>query len=180
VPPIRIGVSACLLGANVRYDGQHKRDALLLDELGPRVEWVSVCPELEVGMGVPREPVRLVRADRAERVRMLGVESGDDWTARMSAFAEARADALAAEDLSGFVLKSRSPSCGLEVARYDSAAPEAAAVGSGEGLFAAALARRLPDLPIEEEARLRDRPALEAFMARVLAYRDTHMRRTRR
>jgi uncharacterized protein YbbK (DUF523 family) len=169
--PIRIGISSCLLGARVRHDGQHKRDGFLIEELGPLVEWVPVCPELEVGMGVPREPVRLVR-DR-DRARMLGVESGADWTARMNAFAEARADALAAEGLSGFVLKSRSPSCGTEVPLFDSAAPDAPAIPGGVGLFAAALARRLPGLPIAEEQHLHDRQALQRFLERAHAYACT-------
>src|SRR6188508_2190712 len=97
--PIRVGVSACLLGAKVRFDGQHKRDAFLVDELGPLVEWVSVCPEVEVGMGVPRESVRLVRDRDVARggagPRMVGLTSGADWTARMRRFAEARVARLA-------------------------------------------------------------------------------------
>lgn len=98
----RVGISACLIGEPVRYDGGHKRAASLLRALGRHVEWVSVCPELEVGMGVPREPVRLVRG------RMVGIESGRDWTRKMKAFAHRRIRTL---DLDGFVLKARSPSC---------------------------------------------------------------------
>ncbi len=88
---IRVGVSSCLLGNEVRFDGQHKRDGFVVDQLGPHVAWVAVCPELEVGMGVPREPVRLLRARDPDQVRMVGVKSGDDWTARMQRFALARA-----------------------------------------------------------------------------------------
>jgi len=168
-PRVRIGISACLLGAAVRYDGGHKRDAFLVDELGPSVEWVPVCPELEVGMGVPREPVRLVRA--APGTLMLGVTSGADWTARMNALADARAEALAGQGLSGFVLKSRSPSCGPGgVTLFASAEPGAPAEPRGVGLFAAALVRRLPDLPIEEEGRLADAHLRASFLERVRAY----------
>jgi uncharacterized protein YbbK (DUF523 family) len=85
---LRLGVSACLLGREVRYDGQHRRDGFVAGVLGPLVEWVPVCPELEVGMGVPREPIRLVGG--AASPSLLGERSGEDWTERMRRFAEAR------------------------------------------------------------------------------------------
>jgi len=167
---VRVGVSMCLLGQRVRFDGQHKRDAFLADQLGPHVEWVPVCPELEVGMGVPREPVRLLRRGPGD-VRMAGVKSGEDWTARMERFAEARAKALQSENLSGFVLKSKSPSCGMErVKVYDAGRPERAPDATGAGLFAAALMRRFPNLPVEEEGRLNDARLRENFIERLFAY----------
>ena len=167
---LRIGVSACLLGREVRFDGQHKRDAFLVDALGPFVEFVPVCPEVEVGMSIPREPVRLVGAARGPH--MLGQRSGDDWTARMTAFSERRVDALARESLSGYVLKKDSPSCGLSrVKLYPSKAPDAAPDRVGQGLFAAALTRAFPHLPIEEEGRLNDAHLRESFIERVFAYR---------
>ncbi|MBI4601024.1 MAG: DUF523 domain-containing protein [Planctomycetes bacterium] len=163
--PVRIGVSSCLLGAEVRYDGGHRRDRFLVRELGPYVEWVPVCPELEVGMGVPREPVRLVRLVRAgRRVRMVGVESGRDWTEAAEEYARRRVRTLEGMELSGYVTKSRSPSCGLEV---EVRSPSGAPAGAGRGLFAAELARRLPWLPIEEESRLRDPAVRERFLERV-------------
>ena len=167
-PPVRIGVSACLLGARVRYDGRHKRDGFLADELGQYVEWVSVCPEVELGMGIPREPVRLVRGPRGGSL-MIGDPSGEDWTARMNAFAERRVEELLALELSGYVLKSRSPSCGMAgVSLYADA--DAPPTLEGVGLFAAALLRRLPDLPVEEEGRLGDARLRESFLARVFDY----------
>jgi uncharacterized protein YbgA (DUF1722 family)/uncharacterized protein YbbK (DUF523 family) len=167
--PIRIGISACLLGSEVRYDGGHKRDAFLTLELGRFVEWVSVCPEVEVGMGTPRESVRLIADDKGPR--MLGHRTSTDWTARMNALAERRANALAKADLSGFVLKSKSPSCGMErVKLYQSAEPGARVSRTGTGLFAAALATRLPNLPVEEEGRLTDAGLRENFIERVFAY----------
>jgi uncharacterized protein YbbK (DUF523 family) len=168
---VRIGVSACLLGARVRYDGDHKRDAFLADELGPLVEWVAVCPEVEVGMGVPRESVRLVRGPARGGPRMLGVDSGRDWTRRMNRYAEARARGLARARLSGYVLKSRSPSCGMEgVKLFAGEGPEARAEPRGVGLFAAALRRRLPNLPVEEEGRLGNARLRACFLERVLGY----------
>jgi uncharacterized protein YbgA (DUF1722 family)/uncharacterized protein YbbK (DUF523 family) len=166
---LRIGVSACLLGREVRFDGQHKRDAFLVDALGPFVEFVPVCPEVEVGMSIPREPVRLVGP--AKRPRMIGQKSGDDWTARVTTFSERRVSALARESLSGYVLKKDSPSCGLSrVKLYPSEAPDAAADRAGQGLFAAALVRAFPHLPIEEEGRLNDAHLRESFIERVFAY----------
>jgi uncharacterized protein YbgA (DUF1722 family)/uncharacterized protein YbbK (DUF523 family) len=168
---IRVGVSSCLLGQQVRFDGQHKRDGFVVDELGPHVEWVPVCPEVEVGMGVPREPVRLVRAREREQVRMVGISSGEDWTARMQRFAAVRVRELEDRELSGFILKSRSPSCGMaRVKLYDPSRPARAPESAGAGLFAAALMARFPNLPVEEEGRLCDARLRENFIERLFAY----------
>jgi uncharacterized protein YbgA (DUF1722 family)/uncharacterized protein YbbK (DUF523 family) len=166
---LRIGVSACLLGREVRFDGQHKRDAFLVDALGPFVEFVPICPEVEVGMSIPREPVRLIGAARSPH--MLGQRSGDDWTTRMTTFSERRVGALAREGLSGYVLKKDSPSCGLSrVKLYPSGEPDATPDRLGQGLFAAVLTRAFPHLPIEEEGRLNDAHLRENFIERVFAY----------
>jgi uncharacterized protein YbbK (DUF523 family) len=167
---LRVGISACLLGHEVRYDGQHKRDAFVIEQLGPFVEWVAVCPELEVGMGVPREPVQLMR-DRiaGTRLAMVGQRSAADWTARMTSHAASRVKAL--DGLSGYVLKSRSPSCGMEgVNVYDRHQPEVMLATDGVGLFAAVLRARFPTLPMEEEGRLSDPRQCQSFIARMLAY----------
>jgi len=167
---LRIGASACLLGAEVRFDGQHKRSAFLAQELAPFVTWVSICPELEVGMGVPREPVRLVRGPGG-RSLMVANDSGADWTARMNALATRRAEDLAAKNLDGFVLKSKSPSCGMErVKVFDAPEARAATRRDGVGLFARALLDRLPNLPVEEEGRLEDARLRENFVERVFAH----------
>jgi uncharacterized protein YbbK (DUF523 family) len=168
---IRIGVSACLLGDEVRYDGGHKRDDILTHLLGPLVEWVKVCPEVEVGMGTPREPIHLVGRDG--RIRLLTVNTGIDHTDAMTAYAARKMDTLAAERLSGYVLKKDSPSCGMarvNVSAGDGGPPTA----SGVGVFAAALLARFPDLPVEEEGRLRIRRLREEFIARVFAYHRLH------
>jgi uncharacterized protein YbgA (DUF1722 family)/uncharacterized protein YbbK (DUF523 family) len=153
----------------VRFDRQHKRDAFVADQLGTYATFVSVCPEIEVGMGVPREPVRLVRGPRA-RTLMVGQTSGADWTARMEAFAARRADALADEDLDGYVLKSKSPSCGLERVKLYPAGGGDMPERVGVGLFAAALRARLPNLPVEEEGRLSDARLRDNFVERAFAY----------
>ncbi len=163
----RLGVSSCLLGAQVRYDGGHKRDDFLVDTLGRFVEWVQVCPEMELGLGTPRESLRLVRA--AGGTRLVAVRSGTDHTDRMRTWARKRLDELAALDLDGYVFKKDSPSCGftrVKIFRDGSAVP----ARTGRGMFAAALIDRFPLLPVEEEGRLRDPALRENFVDRVWAY----------
>jgi uncharacterized protein YbgA (DUF1722 family)/uncharacterized protein YbbK (DUF523 family) len=169
---IRIGISACLLGQEVRFDGGHKRDAFLTDTLGAQVEFVSVCPEVEMGLGTPRETLRLVRVDDREApLRMITTRTGVDHTDGMKRWAARRLDQLARDepDLCGYVLKKDSPSCGMErVKTYsDGGMPER----NGRGLFAAALIERFPLLPVEEEGRLNDPRLRENFIERVFAYR---------
>src|SRR5437870_10585264 len=110
--PLRLGISACLLGQAVRYDGGHKRDPFLAEVLGRHVEWVPVCPEVELGLGVPREPIRL-EGDPA-RPRLVAPGSGRDLTESMARLARRRCAELSRLDLSGYVLKTGSPSCGME------------------------------------------------------------------
>jgi len=166
-PPIRIGISACLLGHEVRFDAGHKRNAFLTETFGRFVEWVPVCPEVECGLGTPRESMRLVRGD--DGVRLLTVKSCVDLTAQMERFSASRVAALAGEDLSGYVLKKDSPTCGLErVKIYDRHGTPAR---GGRGLFAAALVDAFPHLPVEEEGRLADPRLRDNFVERVFAYR---------
>lgn len=168
----RIGISSCLLGDEVRFDGGHKRDGSLIAALGPYVEWVRVCPEVELGLGVPREPVRLVSAEG--RIRMIALHTRTDHTDAMRAFASRRVRELALADLSGYVLKAKSPSCGLHDVRIavdDEAGAESA---PGMGLFAAALREGLPDLPIEDDVRLADAARRASFLERAVAYSRLH------
>lgn len=165
-PKLRIGVSACLLGQEVRYNGGHKRDAFLTDTFGRYVEWVAVCPEVEVGMGTPRPPVRLER--RGEETRLVMPSTGEDYTDAMRAWGQRRVEALAGMDLDGYVLKKDSPSCGMERVKVYSGA--GAPAKDGRGLFAEALIARLPDLPVEEEGRLNDPLLRENFIARVFVH----------
>ena len=166
-PQIRLGVSSCLLGNGVRYDGGHKRDRFLTDQLAPFVEWVPVCPEVELGMGTPRPALRLVA--EGEDVRMLEIRSGADHTRAMRRYATRRTRALGRLDLSGYVLKKDSPSCGFtRVKVYREAG---GARRDGRGLFAAALLEAFPNLPVEDEGRLCDARLRENFIERVFAYR---------
>jgi uncharacterized protein YbbK (DUF523 family)/uncharacterized protein YbgA (DUF1722 family) len=163
---IPVGISACLLGRAVRFDGGHKRDRNLTDLLGRHFRWVAVCPEVEIGLGTPRESMRLVGTAAAPR--LVAPRSGRDLTELMTTHAAARADALASQGLRGFILKKDSPSCGLHRVRvYDGAGMPAR---DGSGLFARALRERLPNLPVEEEGRLNDPLLRESFVNRVFAY----------
>ena len=162
----KIGISACLLGQRVRYDGSDKRDYFLTETFGRYVEWVPICPEMELGMGVPREPVRLTGLPLSPR--MVAERSGKDWTEAMNRFAAKRARDLGALRLSGYILKSNSPSCGMERVRvYET---RGAPVRRGRGLFAAALMGEQCLLPVEEEGRLNDPRLRENFIERVFAY----------
>lgn len=170
LPSIRLGISSCLLGEEVRYDGGHKRDPFLVQTLGPMVEWVPVCPEVEVGLGTPREAIRLVRdpKDLAE-VRLMTGKTGVDLTKQMRGYARTRVRALAREGLSGYILKKDSPSCGMARVKVwrDQGMPER----NGRGLFAAELLRQYPNMPVEEEGRLHDPRLRENFIDRVFMYR---------
>jgi uncharacterized protein YbgA (DUF1722 family)/uncharacterized protein YbbK (DUF523 family) len=162
---LRLGVSSCLLGERVRYDGGHKRDAFLTDALGPFVDWVPVCPEMELGLGIPRPPIRLV--GEAKAPRLVVERTGEDLTAAMRRLARERTGELSGLDIDGYVLKRASPSCGLfRVPVYDE---QGARRGEGRGIFAAVLTERLPLLPVEEEGRLTDPAIRENFIERVFA-----------
>ncbi len=165
--PIRVGVSSCLLGRKVRWDAGHKRDRFVTDVLGAYVEWVPVCPEVELGMGIPREPVRLVRDEGG--VRMIADRSGRDHTGAMRRWAKRRVRELEKLELCGYVLKKDSPSCGMERVRVYAASgmPQK----NGRGLFADALLQHFESLPVEEEGRLHDPRLRENFVERVFAYR---------
>ncbi len=161
---ITLGISACLLGEKVRYDGGHKWDPYLTDTLGPYVDWVPVCPEVEVGMGIPREAVRLVGA--ADHSRLKGIRSGHDWTDAMLAYATRRLDGLV--NLDGFIFKSKSPSSGMDRVKIYNNAGQVAA--KGPGLFARQFMERFPLIPVEDEGRLHDPVLRENFIERIFAY----------
>jgi uncharacterized protein YbgA (DUF1722 family)/uncharacterized protein YbbK (DUF523 family) len=167
-PPekIRLGVSSCLLGEQVRFDGGHKLNRFLTDVLGAYVEFVPVCPEVECGLPVPRESMRLT-GDPADP-RLVTSRTGVDHTGRMKRWARGRVKHLEQEGLCGFVFKSRSPSSGMErVKVYDhNMVPHK----SGVGLFARAFMDRFPLLPVEEEGRLNDIRLRENFIERLFVY----------
>ena len=161
---IRLGVSACLLGEAVRYDGGHKRATALLRAFGDDVAWIPVCPEVELGLGIPRPPIVLAGSPRAPR--LIEPQQGRDLTVAMRRLARARVRELARLGLDGVVLKSRSPSCGL---RDVPVTGRAGRLRPGRGLFAAEVARTLRGLPIEDEARLADRRIRARFVSRARA-----------
>ena len=164
--PIRIGGSACLLGSCVRFDGGHKLDRFLTETMAPFVEWVPVCPEVEVGMGVPRETLRLVR--HGDAVRLVAQRSGTDHTEAMRTWSKQRVHELERLELCGYVLKKGSPSCGMDRVRLHE--PSGMPSRGARGIFAEELMRHFSRLPIEEEGRLNDPALRENFLERVFAY----------
>jgi uncharacterized protein YbgA (DUF1722 family)/uncharacterized protein YbbK (DUF523 family) len=165
--PLRLGISRCLLGDEVRFDGGHKQDHFLTDVLGRYVEWIPVCPEVEAGLGTPREAMRLVGNPR--HPRLMTITSKHDHTPVMEAMIEERLDSLNNLNLSGFVFKRGSPSCGLERVRVYTV--QGMPSHSGSGIFAKAFRDEFPLLPIEEEGRLCDPSLRENFIERVFCYR---------
>ena len=169
--PVRVGISQCLLGDNVRYDGGHKHDSVLIEALGRYVEWVPVCPEVEIGLGTPREPMRLVGDLHAPR--LITTNTGVDHTDAMTRFAQQRVRELEALNLSGFVFKSASPSCGISgVLLFNAQGTE---TQDGVGLFARAFMTHFPLIPVEEEGQLHDPQALKNFLERVFSYHRVKM-----
>ncbi len=165
-PKIRIGISSCLTGEKVRYDGEHQRFPYATDVLAAHFTLVPVCPEVEVGMPVPRETIHL-EGDPADP-RVVAPGSGTDWTRRIQTWSRRRLKELATEDLCGFILKKNSPSCGLfKVKVYPDQGP---VVRKGRGLFAAAFTAANPLVPVEDEDRLMDLRLRENFIERVFGY----------
>ena len=164
---IKLGVSSCLLGEKVRYDGGHKLDHFLTFTLGAYVDWVMVCPEVECGLPVPREAMHLV--GDVEAPRLVTIRTGVDHTSRMRQWAKKKVTTLAAEDLCGFVFKSRSPSSGMRGVKIYSS--EGVPISTGSGIFAKAFQDRFPLLPVEDEGRLHDPGLRENFIERVFVYK---------
>jgi uncharacterized protein YbgA (DUF1722 family)/uncharacterized protein YbbK (DUF523 family) len=162
---IRIGVSKCLLGEQVRYDGGHQHDRYLTGTLGQYFFYVPVCPEVEYGLPIPREALHLT-GDPANP-RLVTVKTGVDHTDGMLKWAEKRLDALEKERLAGFIFKSRSPSSGMQSIKVYS--PSGMPSHRGVGVFAAAFMRRFPLVPVEDDGRLHDPALRENFIERVFA-----------
>lgn len=164
--PLRLGISRCLLGDEVRYDGGHKRDRFLSDVLSRYVEWVPVCPEVEVGMGVPREPIRIEK--RTDSLGLIAIHTRTDHTRAMEQFSQRRVRELEDLHLSGYVFKKDSPSCGIERVRVynDRGMPSR----NGIGLFARTFIQHFPLMPVEEEDRLNDPIFRESFIERIFCY----------
>ena len=170
-PTPRVGISRCLLGDEVRVNGGHCRDKWILRVLQPVAELVGVCPEVEFGMPTPRPPIRLTLTEEsrdADDIHLVEPKSGEDLTQAMGAFVNQRVDELAELDLHGFILKKDSPTCGVwRVKVYDK---NGSPTRRGRGVFAEALRKRLPNLPVEEEGRLNDPHLRESFLIRIHTY----------
>ena len=163
--PIKIGVSSCLLGEKSRYNSGHKLNHYIIDVLGRHFQFVPICPELDIGMDVPREAVRL--EGTTDSPRLVGVTSGADWTDRMNRYSQKRVRQSDLADICGYILKKKSPSCGME--RVQVYGHKGAPRRSGVGLYASALMIRFPYLPVEEEGRLNDPVLRENFIVRIFA-----------
>jgi uncharacterized protein YbgA (DUF1722 family)/uncharacterized protein YbbK (DUF523 family) len=165
--PLRLGISRCLLGEEVRFDGGHRRDTFLTEVLGHYVDWVPVCPEVEAGLGTPREAMRLV--GDPQYPRLVTIKSGTDRTRALETMTTNRIEELKELDLSGYVFKNGSPSCGIERVRIynEHGMPSR----NGVGLFAQAFIEQFPLIPVEEEGRLCEPKLRENFIERVFCYR---------
>lgn len=162
---IRVGISACLLGQTVRFDGGHKRSPFCAETLARYFDYLPVCPEMAIGLGSPRPALRLVRQD--DGIRMQASNGQFDVTDQMIAYSRQQVSEM--NGISGYILCAKSPSCGMERVRIYSAQGSAK---EGTGLFAHALMTALPLLPVEEEGRLNDPVLRENFVTRVFAYHD--------
>jgi len=164
---IRIGISSCLLGNKVRFDGQHKYDPFIVETLGGFMDFTPVCPEVECGLSIPRDAMRLV--GDPESPRLVTIKSGIDQTGKMQAWAEGRLKLLEQDDLCGFIFKSRSPSSGME--RVKVYQPKGGTpVKNGVGIFARMFMEHFPEIPVEEEGRLYDPVLRENFIERIFVY----------
>lgn len=164
---IKIGVSSCLLGNNVRYNGGHARDRFVSDTLGQYVRFVPVCPEVECGLPIPR-PTMHLRGD-PENPRLITTKTKEDHTQRMVTWAKKRLDLLANEDLCGFIFKKNSPSSGM--ARVKIFNDKGQPVKKGSGIFAGLFMKRFPLIPVEEDGRLNDPILRETFIEQIFTFK---------
>jgi uncharacterized protein YbgA (DUF1722 family)/uncharacterized protein YbbK (DUF523 family) len=164
---IKMGISKCLLGENVRYDGGHQHDRYLTDTLGNYFEYTPVCPEVEYGLPIPREAMRLVGTPTS--ARLVTIKTGIDHTDGMLKWSNGKLNELANEDLCGFIFKSKSPSSGMAAVKVYG--PSGMPVHKGVGIFAGAFMKRFPILPVEEDGRLHDPLLRENFIERVFVYK---------
>ncbi len=162
---LRLGISTCLLGERVRYDGQHKLDQFLVETLGQYVDYVPVCPEVEAGFAIPREAFRLI--GDPDHPRMITVRTHLDVTERMENWARKRVEELHKEDLQGFIFKSKSPSSGMARVKVYPGIEGGMPVSNGVGIFARMFMQSFPLLPVEEEGRLHDMHLRDNFIERI-------------
>lgn len=164
---LKLGISACLLGEKVRYDGQHQHDQFITDTLGQYVEFVPVCPEVECGLGVPRETMRLT--GNPKDPKLMTTHTGIDHTDRMKKWAQKRVKELEKENLCGFLFKSKSPGCGMELVKVYITPKKISKTGIG--MYAKTFMDHFPLLPVEDNDRLHDIKLRENFIERIFAYK---------
>lgn len=161
---IPVGISSCLLGENVRFDGGHKQHSYVQQTLGQFFEFKPFCPEVAIGLGIPRKPIRLIRKPGSDEIRCVATDDEEkDYTGALSRIADDQADWHG--ELCGYILKRASPSCGME--RVKVYGKSGMPVNDGAGIYAAALMKNFPNLPVEEEGRLGDARLRENFIQRV-------------
>ena len=158
---IKVGISRCLLGHNVRYNGESKLDELVTGELAEVFDWYPVCPEVEAGFPIPRPATKLVGAPEAPR--FVTIENGEDNTEKLAAWIEKKISSLRSEGLCGFVFKARSPSCAFD----DTELHSGSGISKSPGLFALAFMQAFPGVPVIDEVRLRDKEAFASFLSRA-------------
>jgi len=165
---IKLGISACLLGEEVRYNGEHKLDRYLRDTLGKLVEYVPVCPEVGCGMAIPREPLQL--EGDIKHPRLMTIDTHKDYTKQMHSWGEIRLAELEKENLCGYIFKSGSPSCGIvEIEVFNE---HCVMAGKGIGIWARMIMDHFPLLPVEEDSFLHDSGLRNNFMERVFALKS--------
>jgi len=162
----RLGISQCLLGEPVRYDGGHKLDPFLTNVLTPFVEWIPVCPEVEAGLGTPREAMCLM--GNSDSPRLVTIHTKVDHTRLLQQYSRRRIRKLLASDLDGYIFKNNSPTCGIH--RINVYNEKGQAARQGTGLFSYRVQQALPLLPIEEEGRLTNDTIRENFFERIFCY----------
>jgi uncharacterized protein YbbK (DUF523 family) len=171
-----VGISSCLLGETVRYDGGHKLHTVIVDIIGPKVKWVSVCPEMEIGLGAPREPLNLV--DDSGSAKLLASKTGKDWTPQMEEFTRCKLDALKSLKLDGYIFKNSSPSCGIDDVKLFRDASLGNLVQQGRGFFTRLFLEKFPNLPVTDEGKLSTVEDCHQFLQTIYQHqqnRDNHL-----
>ncbi|MFQ5451052.1 MAG: DUF523 domain-containing protein [Nitrospinaceae bacterium] len=171
----RVGISGCLLGEEIRYDGGHRWHSGIARWIGPRVEWVSLCPETEVGLGVPREPIHMV-GDPAQP-RLIDSKTGRDWTRAMTEYSRQKIAVMKNLNLDGFIFKRSSPSCGLDAVKVYEDETLGEWTRKGRGIFAHYFVLAFPNLPAVEEEVLSTRNGAKRFLDSVRRYHESRLRR---
>jgi len=168
---LKIGICSCLLGENVRYNGENKRDDFLADILGKEIEYFSFCPEKEMGLAVPREPMRLIEKEEFDFPRLIARETGTDYTGQMQDWIHNNLSRLEMEQICGYIFKSKSPSCGIrDIPVFDE---KGKIIRTGMGLFSQAVKEQFKGLPVVDENGMKNENIRNEFLEQALQYGET-------